>query len=65
MKSGHTYWWIILDPSVGCQAFSINLLILTQNEFTNEYSPYPLGYKYDKDKDSIIILHVNENHFLN
>ena len=63
MTSGHGYWCDHLVLQLVCQAFNINIFILTQNEWTNTYDKYPLATKYDETKDSIIVLHENEGHF--
>ena len=63
MTSGHGYWCDHLVLQLVCQAFNINIFILTQNEWTNTYDKYPLATKYDETKDSIIVLHVNDGHF--
>jgi len=63
MTSGHGYWCDHLVLQLVCQAFNINIFILTQNEWTNTYDKYPLATKYDETKDSIIVLHENDGHF--
>ena len=63
MESGHNYWCDYLVLQLVCQAFNVNIFILSQNEWTNTYDKYPLAFKYDSSKDSILILHENDSHF--
>ena len=63
MTSGHGYWCDHLVLQLVCQAFNINIFILTQNEWSNTYDKYPLATKYDDSKGSIIVLHENDGHF--
>ena len=63
MTSGNVYWGDYLLIQLLIQTLTINLFILTQNEFTDTYEPYPLMTIYDKDKPTIILLHENGAHF--
>jgi len=62
-ESGHTYWCDHLVLQLICQAFNINVLVLSQNEWTNTYEIYPFAQTYDTSKDSIVVIHENEAHF--
>ena len=61
--SGHSYWCDHLILQLVMKTFTINLLILSQNEFTDYYKPYLLANNYDCTKHTIIILHENDSHF--
>ena len=63
IESGHTYWGDYLIIQLIIQVFNLNLFILTQNEFTDIYEPYPLATIYDPYNNTIILLHVNDAHF--
>jgi hypothetical protein len=63
MESGHNYWCDYLVLQLVCQAFNVNIFVLSQNEWTNTYDKYPLAFKYDTSKGSILVLHENESHF--
>jgi len=63
MITGNSYWCDHLVLQLVCQAFNINMFILTQNEWTNTCDIYPLATKYDESKDSILVIHENEGHF--
>ena len=53
MESGHNYWCDYLVLQLVCQAFNVNIFILSQNEWTNTYDKYPLAFKYDSFLESI------------
>jgi len=63
MVSGNEYWGDYLMLQLINQVFDINIFILTQNEFTDTYEPYPLALSYNKTKSTIVLIHENEAHF--
>jgi len=63
MTSGHNYWCDHLILQLVIQVFNLNIFILSQNEWTDTYEPYPLATKYDSSKNTIIVLHENDSHF--
>ena len=62
-KTGHTYWGDHFLIQLIMETFHLNLLILTQNEYTETYEAYPLAYPYNKERNTIILLHENNSHF--
>jgi len=62
-ESGHNYWGDHLVLQLICQAFNLNVFILSQNEWTHTYDIYPFANQYDKSKNTIIVVHENELHF--
>tara|TARA_Y100000389_G_scaffold11373_1_gene10489 strand:+ start:242 stop:949 length:708 start_codon:yes stop_codon:yes gene_type:complete len=62
-KTGHSYWGDHLLLQLLVETFKINVCILTQNEFTETYEPYPTAISYDKDRDTIILIYENNSHF--
>ena len=52
-KSGHNYWGDHFLIQLIMETFKVNLLILTQNEFTETYEVYPLAYPYNKKRNTI------------
>jgi len=63
MISGHNYWCDHLILQLVIQVFNLNIFILSQNEWTNTYEPYPMATKYDSSRNTIIVLHENGSHF--
>ena len=62
-KSGHSYWGDHLLIQLIVKQFKNNIFILSQNEFDDIYEPYPIGNCYNKDLNSIILVHENNSHF--
>ena len=62
-KTGHSYWGDHLLLQLLVETFQINVCILTQNEFTETYEPYPTAISYNKERDTIILIHENNSHF--
>lgn len=62
-KTGHNYWGDHFLIQLIMETFKINILILTQDEFTDTYESYPLAYPYDKSRNTIVLLHENSAHF--
>ena len=62
-KTGHSYWGDHFLIQLIMETFHLNLLILTQNEYTETYEAYPLAYPYNQDRNTIILLHENNSHF--
>jgi len=63
MTSGNEYWGDYLMIQLITQVFQINLFILTQNDLTDVYEPYPLAMHYNYDYPTIVLIHENESHF--
>lgn len=62
-KSGHSYWGDYLLLQLLVITFHINVLLLTQNEYTDTYEVYNTAIPYDKNNDTIILVHENNSHF--
>jgi len=62
-KTGHSYWGDHLLLQLVMSAFNLNVLILTQNEFTDTYEPYPICSSYNKSYNTVILIHENNLHF--
>ena len=62
-KTGHSYWGDHLLLQLLIEVFQINILILTQNEFTNTYEPYLTATTYDKLRNTVVVIHENNSHF--
>ncbi len=62
-KSGNSYWGDHLIIQLLMQTFNINIFILSQNEIIDNYEPYNIALNYDDSKNSIVLLHINNNHF--
>tara|TARA_Y100000389_G_scaffold104583_1_gene101471 strand:- start:328 stop:1065 length:738 start_codon:yes stop_codon:yes gene_type:complete len=63
IEGGNEFWGDNLLINLIKEFLNINIIILNNNEFTNEYYHYPLLYDYDKKLDSIILLYENQIHF--
>jgi len=63
IEGGNEFWGDNLLINLLKEFLNINIIILNNNEFTNEYYHYPLLYDYDKKLDSIILLYENQIHF--
>ena len=63
LTSGHTYWGDYVILSLLVERLNVNVLVLTSDEFTNEYSVYRTGLDYVKERDTICLLHVDREHF--
>ena len=63
MTSGHEYWGDYLMIQLLNTVYNLNIFILTQNELDDIYEPYPLALSYNKDNNTIILLHENSSHF--
>jgi len=63
METGHSYWCDHLVFQLVCQTFNCNIFILTQTDWSSDVDIYPLATRYDKSKNSIIVLYENEGHF--
>ena len=63
MTSGHAYWGDYLMIQLLNTVYNLNIFILTQNELDDIYEPYPLALSYNKDNNTIILLHENSSHF--
>lgn len=62
-NGGHNYWgdFIILDLLK--EYLDINIVVLYNNDFTNDYYYYSIFHEYNNDKNTIILLYENEIHF--
>jgi hypothetical protein len=41
----------------------LNIVILTSDEFTGNYSLYQTGFPFEDTKDTVCLLHENSSHF--
>ena len=62
-KSDNSYWGDHLLLQLLVDSFSINVLLLTQNEYTDIYEVYNTAIPYNKNNDTIILVHENNSHF--
>ena len=62
-ETGHSYWGDHFMIQMISQAFSLNIIILQQDEVSNVYELYSLSQDYDEGMNTVILLHVNDNHF--
>jgi len=62
-KTGHTYWGDHMLLQLLGDVFQINVLILTQNEFTETYEPYLTASIYDTLRNTVVVIHENNSHF--
>ena len=62
-KPGHSYWGDHLLLQLLMDTFNINVFILTQDEYNNNYTPYNQMQVYDSTKKTIVLLHENNTHF--
>ena len=62
-QGGDNYWGdsIILDFIK--EFLNINIIVLYDNDITNEYYHYPMFDVYNENKDTVILLYKNEIHF--
>ncbi len=62
-KSGHSYWGDHTILQLIMNTFNLNIFVMTQDEINDSYEPYPMANIYDPNKQTIILLHLNESHF--
>jgi len=62
-KGGHDYWGDFLILQLLKEFLQINLVILYNNDISNEYYHYPLMYEYNPLLKTVILLYENEIHF--
>lgn len=62
-KSGHSYWGDHLLLQLIMDVFNVNIYILSQNIILDIYEPYPIGNFYDNRKNTIFLIHENNEHF--
>lgn len=62
-QGGDNYWGdsIILDFIK--EFLNINIIVLYDNDITNEYYHYPMFDVYNENKETVILLYKNEIHF--
>jgi len=63
ITGGNEYWGDSLLLDLLREQLGINIFILYSNEHDNSFYNYPLMYEYDKDKETVILLYENEDHF--
>ena len=63
MISGHNYWADHLMIQLISNVYSVNILILKQNEIDDDFDIYPLCLRYNPDHNTIILIYQNSSHF--
>ena len=63
MVGGHSFWgdWILM--SLLTDILEINIVILTNDTDTHEISVYNTLQDFQACRDTVVLLHENENHF--
>ena len=63
LEGGHGFWcdWVIL--TLITDIIQVNILILTHMTDTNEISVYNTMIDHNDDRDTVVLLYENENHF--
>jgi len=62
-QGGENYWGDSLILDFLKEFLNINIIVLYNNDITNEYYHYRMLDKYDGDKNTIVLLYINEIHF--
>jgi len=62
-NGGDDYWCDQILLNNIKDILNINLIILNNNDITNEYYYYPISYDYNDNNQTIILLYENEMHF--
>ena len=62
-EGGNEYWCDHILLNILYEILNINIIILNNNEFMNEYYYYPLFHDYNETKETIILLYENNIHF--
>ena len=63
IEGGDNYWGDSLILDFLKEYLNINIVVLYDNDITNEYYHYPMFDIYHKNKNTIILLYKNEIHF--
>ena len=61
--SGHVYWGDYMLLQLLCEILKINIFILQENEYENDYSIYNTMCEYKPNYDTIFLVLENNNHF--
>ena len=62
-EGGDNYWGDSLILDFLKEYLNINIVVLYDNDITNQYYHYPMFDIYHKDKNTVILLYKNEIHF--
>ena len=60
---GDEYWGDFLILNLLKDYLNINIIVLYNNDITNEYYHYPIFFKYDKSLQTMILFYEDEKHF--
>ena len=62
-KKGHSYWGDHMILGLLIRILDLNIVIMTADEYSGNYSFYPTGFDFQPTKDTICLLHENGTHF--
>jgi len=63
ITGGNEYWGDSILLDLLREQLDINIFILYSNELEDKFYNYPLMHEYDRNKESVILLYENEDHF--